>query len=289
MNITAIHLYSVLDNPIAPEVKHAEFNLVNTSGSDSYIIKGMSGLDVDEVIHQYQAVNSGQTTYSTNMPPRVVVVAIRLNPKYGQGETTEVLRNNLQKMISYTRSALIEMRFMNGTTHVSTLKGIITKFESSLFGSEPEVQITFLCEDPFFSSPESVIVPIGTARVNTKSWTDNLSTAAHGFKLELFFPTVPNWVEIQENNGYPNLPFRINFAPDYNWEQVLYFSSEYNNRYVYYKNVTSLRVNVAHTIVPFSPWPLMHPGETSLTINTDLSVENFTWQKIEYKNSYWGV
>lgn len=290
MNITAIHLYSVLDNPIAPEVKHAEFNLVNTSGSDSYIIKGMSGLDVDEVIHRYYATNTVGKYHNIYMQPRTVVFSIRLNPQYQYSETTESLRNDLQKMISYTRSGLIEMRFMSGETHVSSLFGLLTKFESALFTSDPEVQITFRCEQPLFVAPERVLVSVAGARTDFKSWTDNLSTAAHGFKMQITFPNkATNFVDITTTNTGGSVS-HFSFILDMPFNNsVLYFSSETNDRYLYVLSGGNI-FNLGNEIEPYSVWPIMHPGTTRLDIDTNpLATNDFVFSSISYVPTYWGI
>ena len=294
MNISAIHLYSVLDNPNATPIQHAELNLNNVSKSDSYIIKGVSGLDVDEVIHQYYATDTTSKYYNTSMPPRIVSIAIRLNPNYGAGETVEILRNNLQKMISYTRSSLIELRFMNGATHVSSLKGLITKFESSLFSSEPEVQITFKCDDPFFTGPERIFVPVSGARTDSKTLTDNLSSSSHGFRMQLTFPTInTNFVKfLVVSNGGSVSTFE--FIIDILFiNSTLYFSSERNNRY-FYINTGGNIFNMINEIAPFSVWPMMHPGQNEIFVeqylgSTRVSPQNFIFNNISYIPTYWGI
>lgn len=288
MNLTAIHLYSTLDDGVT-SVNHAQLNLKNVSMSDSYIIKGMSGLDSDEILHNYYANNTGSTSnyYNVISKNRVVVMAIRLNPQYGQGQTTESLRINLQKMISFTRNSLIELRFMSDATHVASLKGHITKFESALFTTDPEVQITFDCEESLLLAPAYTSVTIGTARANTKTWTDNLSTAPHGFKFQMSLPSHMIGMTIQGVSGsnYANFSFGFINSPA---TGVLYFSSEKNNRYLYIIKSGTTEDLVAQ-IDPFSVWPMMYPGQTSITVDTDLSTETFLWQSISYKLAYWGV
>ena len=290
MNLTAIHLYSVLDNQSLPEIKHAEFNLFNVSRSDSYIIKGMSGLDVDEIVHRYYATNTASKYYNVYMQPRTVVFSIRLNPQYQYGETPDSLRNDLQKMISYTRSGLIEMRFMNETTHVASLFGLVTKFESALFGADPEIQITFRCDQPLLVAPERVAVSVSGPRTDSKSWTDNLSTAAHGFKMQIMFPSkATNFVDITTTNSGGSVS-HFSFILDMPFvNSVLYFSSESNDRYLYVVSGGNT-YNLGNEIESYSVWPIMHPGTTQISIDTDpLTTNDFIFSSISYVPTYWGV
>lgn len=286
MNLTAIHLYSNLDDGTT-SFKHAELNLKNVSTSDSYIIKGMSGLDSDELIHNYYSSNSGSNYYNIMSKNRVVVIFIRLNPQYGSGETNESLRIKLQKMISFTRNSLIELRFMNDATWVSSLKGHITKFESSLFSTEPEVQITFECDEPLFISPAPVTVSINTPRINTMSWSDNLSTAAHGFKMQIAIPDNIVSMKIQGISGSNYADFEFGFINNTSGG-VLYFSSEKNDRYLYLIR-SGTTEDLISRIDPLSVWPMMYPGQTSITIDTNMQTETFTFQSINYKPAYWGL
>lgn len=288
MNLTAIHLYSNLDDGVT-SVKHAELNLGSVSTSDSYIIKGMSGLDSDEITHNYYANNEGTTLnyYNATSKSREVVIALRLNPQYGLGQTPESLRTNLQKMIAYTRNSLIELRFMNDLTHVCSLNGHITKFESSLFTANPEVQITFFCDEPLFLAPAYTSVTVGAGRVNTKSWTDNLSTAPHGFKMQISIPSTVLTMTIHGVSGTTYADFSFSFINN-PAGGVLYFSSEKNNRYLYLLKSGTTN-DLVSEIDPFSVWPIMFPGTTSITIDTDLTTETFVYQSISYKSAYWGL
>lgn len=287
MNLTAIHLYSNLDDGVT-SVKHAELNLGSVSTSDSYIIKGVSGLDSDEISHNYYASNNTTDSkfYNVTSKKRVVVMALRLNPQYGLGETPESLRVNLQKMISFTRNSLIELRFMNGAIHVASLQGQITKFESALFTADPEVQITFDCEEPLFIAPTPVTI-VNPGRVNTVTWSDNLSTAAHGFKMMISLPSNILWMTIQGVSGYNNANFEFSFINNTSGG-VLYFSSEKNNRYLYITRSGTTEDLIAR-IEPFSVWPMMFPGQTSITIDTDLATETFVFNSITYSPAYWGL
>ena len=288
MNPTAIHLYSNLDNGTG-STKHAELNLTSVSRSDSYIIKGMSGLDLDSVSHRYFSNGSvsGFDYYNVVSEPRVVVLAIRLNPQYQLNETANSLRANLQKMVAFTRNSLIELRFMENTTHIASLNGHITKFEASLFSSDPEVQITFHCEEPLLLSPTYTSVSVSPSRSDTKTWSDNLSTSAHGFKMEIKFPTpTVNFITIQGISGTTKAPF--SFGIDTPWvNTILHFSSEKNNRYLYW-TASGNTQNIMNLIEPFSVWPMMYPGETSISINTNIT-NNFIFESITYKNAYWGL
>jgi hypothetical protein len=266
------------------------------SNSDSYIIKNISGLDSDDISPAFFADNSsGLNYYNVSMPERTVTMLIGLNPQYSSNETANSLRNNLYKMVSFTRNSLIELRFMENATHISSLFGFVTKFESSLFTTNSDVQITFRCDQPLFLAPQAVTLTSPTAGqlfvgsdISTYSWTDNLSTAAHGFKMQILFPSTITSLTIESIPDYNKATFSANIAVS-TANSVLYFSSEKNNKYFYIELPNGTIVEKAHTIVSGSIWPMMYPGNSYISIDTSRATNNYVLQSLSYTPTYWGV
>lgn len=288
MSITSIHLYSTLDyayNLTATPTKFAELNLVSVSKSDHYIIKNVVGLDADNIIHKYAKTGyQGQDRYDVTLNTRVLTFSIFLNPKYDIGETTDLLRNNLYKMISANKNTAINLRFMQGTNHVYDLFGYITKFESSLFSSSSEVQITFECEDPMFKAPTYTNIISAPLRSDIINVTDNLSNAAHGFKTTITFPSSVTFFKILTLNGVEIDSFFVS-AP-LSAGSIVEISTEKYNKYVrkYLTVYSTLTSNV------FSDqWPMIYPGLNTFKIETNLATNDFTWNSFSHKTTSWGI
>lgn len=175
MRVTAIHLYSALDDGVT-SYKHAELNLVKPKETDNYIVSDVRGLDADEVLSTY-SVSSGATgavDFNTNsLGERVVGLTIKYQPQYRNDETIDVLRDRLLRMIGFTRQGQIELRFMNGATHVASLFGLIRKFESDPSTDDPEVEIEFGCKDKILRAPTHTVLS-GLA-VPDPVFTDHIS------------------------------------------------------------------------------------------------------------------
>jgi len=313
MNVTSIELWSNLDySSGATPKQHATLSLSQVSYTDSYLIKSVSGLDNADISPHYYGTGNGillgYQYYSMVPPPRVVTFLIKLNPQ--SGETVGSLRDELTKMISYTRRGTIEIKFKNGTTHVASLFGLVTKFESNIFTSDADVQITFTCDYPFLKSPTFTELISGTpSATSTFAINDTLSTAPHGVRMELEFTANVNAstpFTIQGISGQTVAPFVIRYdfksftSSGKKTVDTLYINTEEENRSIYVvRTVTVVSTGALDTTVSPNPattyladkldansiWPIIFPGSNSL----GFSNLNFKWNSVKYKPLYWGI
>lgn len=282
MNVTDLHLYSTLDVSGTP-YKHLEFSFTSPNISSSYIITNATGLDLDTIYAtMYNAYNSTTVrNFRLFSPTRVVSLLISFNPQYSANETVADLRDNIYKLIAYTRNSLLEMRFMNGETELASLYGRLTKVESPLFTSHSQIQLTFECDFPLLTSRN--YISVSSPAKPTPSWTDALSTAPHGYKLAIDITgTVPAQFTIQGIAGSTE----ANFVIDYQLVSgdTLYLSSEENDRYLY-RVRSGVTLHLLDKVAFSSVWPLMYPGSNSITLPSS----NFDWVELKYKATYWGV
>lgn len=282
MNVTEIHLYSTLDGLLTP-VEHVRFAIKSPQYTDSYVVKGLDGLDADSLVSSsYNSTGIIKYGYSSQkQQSRLVKILLGLTPQYSEGETVESLRDALLRLIAYTRNGQLEIRFMDGSTHVASLYGSISKFESSIYTNDPQVQLSFDCDDAILRAQSYVNIPSPT--VPSPSWTDDLSTAPHGYVMSLAFTgTVTSPLIINGVYGTDVANFQINES--FALGDVLHISSEYGNLYVTkFNGVTN--IGLADKIEPGSVWPEIFPGTTHINVNTS----NFTWSELKHRPAYWGI
>jgi len=287
MIIDAMHLYSAATE-IESAVSVAEFSLDQAAISEPYILLSAFGLDVDEVIPQFYGVYSSDAFYNMALKAREVVLSIKLNPQYGTAETNSSLRDALYKVIARNRTGLVELRLMNGATHVAGIKGFIKKFETSIFSPESVVQLTIECPFPMLRGPSYVeLAGVSGVTVPTPNLVDDLSTAPHGFKMHLTFTgTVPYSFTVQGKAGTTAYPFTINLVTSdpFKLADELYLSSEQDDKYLYMIRSGTI-TRLADTLAVNSIWPMMFPGETELEFSSSLVTIN----SITYRPHYWGV
>lgn len=308
MNIDEVLLVTPGDPDADPEVLdviHATLSIHETTQADPYILKGATGLDADDIFQKNAGYfqdffdgNSITDFYESMLKERIVSLLIKPNPDYTSNQRVGDLRDSLYRAISYSRTKELELRFRGDVPledypgqfelgDVASLFGKINKLESNLFTDEPEVQLTFECSDPFLRSNNYVelisFLPDDFDPVEP-IWSDNLSTAPHGYQIDIQFSSAEDHFGLYPTNGGT-------FIIDYDFElgDTLFISSEYNNRYVYVIR-DSVTTYLNDKIQVGSVWPMMLPGETHVKFHA--AFETYTAaiaSGIRYKTAYWGV
>jgi hypothetical protein len=277
MNVTSIQLYATTTQAIQTQI--ASFSLDLASHTDRYLIRNITGLDADEIVPKlYGSGQNGSKYYNMKPSPREIAMRIILNPQYSVNQTPENLRQELYKIISSYRTGQVELRFMNGTTELGTLKGLIIKFEAGLFNQVPEIQLTIRCDFPFFrQSTRTTVANLTTASTIITS----ASTAPHGFRMQLTASSINTFFQISKP-GDGDWRFRV--ARVFSAGDQIYLSSEEDNKYIY-ANVAGSIVQLASSISLGSFWPLLFPGFNQFQIGSG----SWTINSFDYYETHWGV
>lgn len=304
MKITDIQLCSY--NSVGPYEVRANFAVKGVNQSQSYIIVNSTGLDPDEIVSSFYETDSfGIKNYTLRPKKRTVDLMLRLNPNYARGETASSLREYLYKLISFNKKATLELRFMDGLNYVASLFGIITKVQSPMFNQTSEVQLTLECPDSFMYN--TTYTDFTPSHVDDSSlyWNDLKSTAPHGFKMDIsllgafgdeggFYGTgggtpVTSVLQFTLMYGADSVIFVITYPFLVN--DRIYFSSEWNNRYLYLIRTTGVgspvTINLSGAVSLDSIWPIMFPGINHMVVAG--APTGFRVNKISYKDCYWGV
>jgi hypothetical protein len=114
--------------------------------------------------------------------------------------------------------------------------------------------------------------------------TDDLSTAPHGFQFVLLFNANVNTVII-EDPTVNNWVFQVTPSGGFLSNDMLYFSSEAKNKYLYIDRGGEI-IHLADSVSFESVWPIMFPGENHFTVST---ANLLTWGTIQYTPTYWGI
>lgn len=284
MRINNVDMYCSCDNFVA------NLALNDPRALNPYILRSVVGLDADEIFTSFygSGFDSGKRFYTMAIPQREIVPLITLNPDYEAGETPSSLRDRLYRAISTSRSGIITLKFKYNDTVVAQIEGLITKLESGLFNEKPEVQITLQTIDPMLRAPEPVDVDVVGLNPDAFVVTDDLSTAPHGVNFSVRFITQQLTFQMSDNAQNPEWAFaligtNINGINNFQEDDVLHFSSEPNNRYVYI-NRAGEDFHIVDKISTNSMWPVMFPGDNNFHIPTDVEVLSFS-----YTPTYWGV
>ena len=147
MKVSSIDLYSN-DHLVTT------FDVNQRDVRNPYILKGITGLDADEIVPQFygQGADSGANFNDMTLEPREIVMKIGLNPDYRIGHHPADLRGHLYRAIASNRRGTIQLRFNEDSATVGAITGFVTKFESPIGNKDVEVTLTMRCDDPIFKS-----------------------------------------------------------------------------------------------------------------------------------------
>jgi hypothetical protein len=281
MRVTSVSILS-------EEVEAIRFDLRSTTAKSQYIIRNIAGLDADEIIPKFYGFSKDGTKrfYDFKLRQRELVLRIVMNPNYRLGETNSDIRDNVYRAISATRSGLLDLDFHSGGSTVARISGHITKFEAAYFSNEPELQITIQCNDPVFRGITPVILgPSDIPDANPIIIADDISTAPHGFSMKVSITGTLADFTIQDKAADPEWDFKIIPATSFLSGDDLYFSSEFNDRYLYMIR-SGVTTHLLDRIEPTSVWPTIFPGGSQFHFS---DIASFDWDNIEFHAAYWGV
>jgi len=282
MRITRVALYSsTLSEAI-------NFSLSNADPSDQYVVRNIVGLDAEELVPKFYGVGlkTNPRFYEFGLKAREIVIRVVLNPRFNLDETFSDVRDELYRAISASRMGIVTLHFSSGATTVCKIEGFITKFEVPYFTELPEAQLTIRCDDPIFRA----INPVTFASTELKATNpvivpDSLSTAPHGFTMQQTFKATTTQYLIQDDPTSPEWTFKVVPASNFLSGDVLYFSSENSNRYIYMVRA-GVTTYLMDRITPGSLWPTIFPGSNSFQFVT---LPQLNWNSLEYYPAYWGV
>jgi hypothetical protein len=282
MRVTTVTLYAV------PGQEVITFSLRDADPRAQYVIRNMVGLDAEELIPKFYG--SGLYTkpkfFDFGLKAREIVVRIVLNPRIRIDESYSDIRDELYRAISSTRTGQVTLHFNSGATTVSRISGFITKFEVPYFTQLPEVQITIRCDDPMFRA----INPIEFESTDMKTTNpiiiaDSLSTAPHGFCMEVTFKAAAPSFTVQDVPTNPEWIFKVVPSGGFLVGDALYFSSEFANKYLYMVR-SGVTTYLTDRIQPNSIWPIIFPGANTFHF---VDIASFNWNEVDFYPAYWGV
>jgi hypothetical protein len=253
---------------------------------EPYNIKSILGLDADEIVFRFSGISdtSKSRYYTLSVGKREIVLNIELNPGFGNSETYSYLRDNLYKMIASSRTGLVQLQFKDGEHVVAAVSGFVKKFEASHFTKNPDVLITINCPDPMLRAPEPVSFTVPYLPMDIPNLKDDISTCPHGFAFEMeFLSNLSDFVIGDPIDS--EWSFQVSPSGGFLTGDVLHFSSEYTNKYLFIMRGET-QIHVVDAIHPGSVWPMLFPGDNYFGVNDPTAL---IWLNIYHFPTYWGV
>jgi hypothetical protein len=208
-----------------------------------------------------------------------------LNPNYELDETISDLRDALYKIISSSRTGKLTLNMNASGTTVAKTAGFVTKFEATYFTDKPELTVTIQCDDPMFRGVNSVVLDDELVDASPLVVVDDLSTAPHGFALDITFTGTSATFTMQSAASNPDWKFNITPSTAFASGDALHMSTSKGSKYLYMVK-SGVTTHLMDKILPTSMWPLIFPGANSFYIPEIASLDP---DKLEYYPAYWGV
>lgn len=251
-----------------------------------YNVKKITGLDASEIIARfYQAPgNLLDKFYSLSLEKRDLGFIIELNPDFATNSYSD-LRDDMYRMISSSRTGLVDVLLKNGETTVASISGHISGLETDLFDKNQEVTLNLSCTsgETLLRAPVDVDVDLEEVTPENTIINDLLSTAPHGFAFNIAF-TGPQASFRIENDNDSSIFFEVTPVGGFLADDILAFSSEPNDKYAFIiRGVTDIQLA---DVITRSAWPIIFPGSNVFVCSNP---ENLAWVSISHRPTYWGV
>lgn len=249
-----------------------------------YNVKDIVGLDADSIIPRFYGPMTTRF-YELSLEKREIVFKIDLNPKFTDNQTFSDLRDGLYKMISSSRTGKVQVQFKDGVYPVAGIMGFVTKFDTTQFEKEQEVQMTVRCDEPMLKALEPVIIPVNTLNFTRAVIRDDKSTAPHGFYFELnVTASITTVITITDPD---DSSWNFTIAPG--WGLIagdrLVLSSDFKDRQLYVLR-SGTKYQIGDWIAAGSVWPIIFPGLNTFSFT---HAAQLAWNACSYYPTYWGV
>ena len=132
--------------------------LILPMAGSEYVIKDVSGIGpVDTSLGSFENVGDpGNTTISGHEGGRNIVLTIGFAPNFAINSTIALLRQKLYEL--FMPNSEIELIFDTAEYPDLTIKGTVETHTPVIFSSDPIVQISIMCDDPYFDSDDPLTV-----------------------------------------------------------------------------------------------------------------------------------
>lgn len=283
MKITSVEIHPTTTIPATPHPVILSFR--DPLSTRPYKVKKITGLDADDVVSKFYRTSGDLKFYKPQIGSREIVISAGLNPNYETSQSYSDLRDALYKVIAVSRTGGVQLKFKNDTVVVAVLNGRLSKLQTDHFDKVQEVQITIQPDDPVLKAPLPLtIADVGTLDPALTFINDTISTAPHGFTFKMRINAVMASITISDPYD-DSWSFRIAPVTGFDVDDVLVFSSEDNNKYLYVGRAGGT-IQLVDAISTGSSWPIIFPGQNRFSFSHSGSM---TWAEITHTPNFWGV
>jgi hypothetical protein len=245
------------------------------SETDLIQVREVSGLDPVKASVNVSPRGSveGVTYIDSNIPGRNIVLTIHPNPDW-LAWSFESLRRLIYQYFMPGRQ--VRLIFESDDLVPVEIYGIVESVEVSQFSKDPEMLVSVICPDPYFTAVDPTVVTGQTVRTGGSTVVvpyDGSVESGLIVRVTYTSGTNPTSIGVQLGNpaiSYFNVVAAVNSA--------LYFelSSIPTQKYVQNVNIgTGVIDNLLSHVQDGSTWSVLQPGDNDFSVITDQGVQDW--------------
>lgn len=243
--------------------------------TDLIQVRNIDGLDpvkASVTTTPFGAVD-GASYAGSSVPSRNIVLTLGLNPDW-DAWTYESLRDLLYLYFMPKRS--VRLVFHRSEKDPVEIFGIVESCANNQFSKDPEVIVSILCPDPYFTSVDPIVVTGQSVRpggVGTEViYNGSIET---GFRSKVSFVSgaAPTYIDIQVENAIDST-FKVIASVDatkYLDMSSIAMLKAVQNISIANGVITNLLSEVDDGFI----WPVLQPGENTFFVVTDQGVQDW--------------
>ena len=258
--------------------------LLDTDGSpetDLIQVTNIEGLDPVKAsvnTSPFGAVDGSSYTGSS-VTDRNIVLTLHPNPDWDNW-TYEILRRLLYSYFMPKRPT--RLVFFSDDMPTVEISGIVESVEVNPFSKDPELVVSIICPDPYFTALNPTVVTGQSVRaggaVRTIQYDGSVEAGVH-VKVTFASGTAPASIGVQI--GDPSLSY---FNVTATVSASLYFEMNSLPMQKFVQNVNlsnGVISNLLSKVQPGSSWPVLQPGENDFSVITNIGVQD--WELTYYE------
>jgi hypothetical protein len=251
--------------------------------TDLIQIRNIEGLDPVNASVNTSPLGSvdGEAYVGSNVPSRNIVLTIRPNPDWDEW-SYEGLRRLIYSYFMPKRST--KLVFYSDDIPPVEISGIVESVEANLFSKDPELLVSIICPDPYFTALVPEVITGQSVRsggvVHTIDYDGNIEAGIH-VKVSAVSGSAPTVIGIQI--GDPTISY---FTVEASVSSSMYFEMSSIPMQKFVQNVNLLPVGDTGSgvitnllskvhIEEGSAWPVLQPGESDFSVITDQGVQDW--------------
>ena len=251
--------------------------------TDLIQVRNISGLDPVKAsvnTSPYGSVD-GASYVGSSLTNRNIVLTLHPNPDYDNW-TYESLRRLIYAYFMPKRPT--KLVFYSDDMIPVAISGIVEGVTVNMFSKDPELQVSIICPDPYFTALEATVITGQTVRPGGDVVVvDYGGTIEAGINVKVTAVTAPNPTGITVQIGDPPI---TSFGVVATVDPATYFELSSIPMRKYVQNVgigsgviTNLLSKVS--IQEGSAWPTLQPGENEFRVVTDQGAQDWELRYFE--------